>query len=96
MNQTTLRAFWNGPPERLPGGFAVIQRKGDRTFIAVCETWTHFLGWELRLDIDGRGLQMSTVVRSAADMLDERLFPPAPETPPTSPERPATPDTPPD
>ena len=26
--------------------------------------WSHPFGWELRLEVDGRGLQMSSVVRS--------------------------------
>jgi hypothetical protein len=37
---------------------------------AVCEVWTHPLGWELRLMIDGHGMQMTSVVRSAAEMLE--------------------------
>jgi hypothetical protein len=31
--------------------------------------WTHEFGWELRLMIDGRGLQMSSVLRSAEEMV---------------------------
>ena len=40
---------------------------------ATCEVWTHLFGWELRLVIDGRGLQMSKVVRSPGeDARDDR------------------------
>ena len=62
------RPFWTGPPERLPDAFTLTKRKGDRTFAAVCEVWTHPFGWELRLMIDDHGLQMTNVVRSAADI----------------------------
>ena len=64
-----LREFWNGDPERLPDGFTVTKPKGDHTMTAVCEVWTHPFGWELRLQIDGRGLMMSSVVRSGGEML---------------------------
>jgi hypothetical protein len=63
------REFWNGPPERLPDPFRMTKQKGDRALSAVCETWSHPFGWELRLEIDGHGLQMSSVVRSAEEML---------------------------
>ncbi len=36
---------------------------------AVCEVWTHQMGWELRLQNDGQGLLMSSVVRSGAEMI---------------------------
>ncbi len=42
--------------------------KADHTLTAVCEVWTHPLGWELRLEIDGHGLQLSSVVRSAREL----------------------------
>src|SRR5437870_350353 len=40
------------------------KQKTDRVMTAACEVWSHQFGWELRLQIDGRGLQMSSVVRS--------------------------------
>jgi hypothetical protein len=43
--------------------------KGDHTLTAACEVWTNPFGWELRLMIDGHGMQMTSVVRSAAEML---------------------------
>lgn len=67
--QVLQREFWNGPPERLPDAFRMTKQKGDRALSAVCETWSHPFGWELRLMIDSHGLQMSCVVRSADEML---------------------------
>ena len=55
-------------PERLPDGFNLVKAWGSRTLTAACETWRHHLGWELRLVIDGQGLLMSRVVRSAPEM----------------------------
>jgi hypothetical protein len=40
--------------------------KGDHTMTAVCEVWAVELGWDLRLMIDGHGLQMSSLCRSGA------------------------------
>jgi hypothetical protein len=37
--------------------------------VVVCEVWTHKMGWELRLQVDGEGLLMSSVTRSGAEML---------------------------
>ncbi len=36
---------------------------------AVCEVWSHPDGWELRMVIDGHGVLLATVVRSAPEML---------------------------
>ena len=58
--------FWNGP-EQLPDGFQAIMPRGPRTMTATCEVWTHPVGWELRLIIDG-GTLMATVVASASEM----------------------------
>jgi hypothetical protein len=62
------RRFWNNGPERLPDIFRLTKQKSSETLCAVCELWTHPFGWELRLSIDGHGLQMSSVVRSAGEM----------------------------
>ena len=68
--QVPKREFWtNADPERLPDAWRMTKSKGDRVLSAVCETWSYPFGWELRLTIDGRGLQMSSVVRSAAEMI---------------------------
>lgn len=64
------RSIWNGPPERLPDAFRVTKPKGGRTLSAVCGTWTHPFGWELRLMIDGHRMQMTSVVRSASEMVE--------------------------
>ena len=37
---------------------------------AVCEVWAVELGWELRLQIDRHGLQMSSLCRSGREMVD--------------------------
>jgi hypothetical protein len=46
----------------------MTKMEGDHTMIAVCEVWAVELGWDLRLMIDGHGLQMSSAVRSAEEM----------------------------
>jgi hypothetical protein len=43
--------------------------KGDQVLTAVCEVWTHPLGWELRLHVDREGFLMSSVTRSGAEMI---------------------------
>ena len=55
-------------PERAADGFNMVKALGCRTLTATCETWTHQLGWELRLVIDGHDLQTARVVRSADEM----------------------------
>jgi hypothetical protein len=62
------RSIWNGPPERLSDAFRLTKLKGKRAETPVCEIWSHPFGWELRLTIDGHGLQMSSVVRSADEI----------------------------
>jgi hypothetical protein len=66
--QVPQREFWNGPPGRLPDAFGLSKPKGDHTLTAACETWTHPLGWELRLMIGGHGMHMTSVVRSSGEM----------------------------
>jgi hypothetical protein len=53
--------FWNGPPARLPDAFCMSKQKGQRTITAVCEVWTHPVGWELRLILGGHRTQMTSV-----------------------------------
>jgi hypothetical protein len=48
---------------RFRDAFRITEQKGDSRFTAACELWSHQFGFELRLMIDGRGLQMSSVVR---------------------------------
>ncbi len=64
---TTQRAIWNGDPEKLSNAFRLTKFKGERVLTATCEVWSHQFGWELRLTIDGRGLQMSSVARTPAE-----------------------------
>ena len=58
----------NTMPERLPDAFNLVKEWGARTLTATCETWTHPLGWELRLLIDGMDLHVPRVVRSANEL----------------------------
>ena len=69
-SKITRREFWNGDPERLPDGFTVTKPKGDHVLTAVYEVWTHEMGWELRLQVEGHGLQMSSLCRSGREMVD--------------------------
>ena len=52
-------------PQQLPQGGRAPQWNGTRTLIAVCEVWSHPLGWELRLTTDGYGLETSAICHSA-------------------------------
>jgi hypothetical protein len=47
----------------------LTKSEGDETLAAVCEVWSHEFGWELRLMIDGHGLQMSSAAQSGAEMV---------------------------
>jgi hypothetical protein len=70
MSNVPQRLYWNGPPERLRDDFRMTKPKPDGVLSAVCEVWSHEFGFELRLTIDGRGRQMSSVVRSGAEMVE--------------------------
>jgi hypothetical protein len=65
------RAVWNGTPDRLSDAFTLTKTKDDSTLRGVCEVWTHQFGWELRLTVDGHGLLVSSVVRSAEDLREK-------------------------
>jgi hypothetical protein len=56
-------------PLRMPQGFRLTKPNGDHPISAVCEVWSHPLGWELRMVIDGHGLLLATVEGSAPKML---------------------------
>ena len=58
----------NTMPERVPDAFNLVKEWGARTLTATCETWTHPLGWELRLLIDGLDLHVGHVVRSSDEL----------------------------
>jgi hypothetical protein len=71
MSHVPRREFWNNPePERLPDGFRMTKVKGDYTTTAVCEVWAVEMSRDLRLMIDGHGLQMSSLCRSGREMVD--------------------------
>jgi hypothetical protein len=52
-------------PEWVSEAFRLTKREGHETLTLVCEVWKHPLGWQLRLVIDGHGLQTSATVYSA-------------------------------
>ena len=62
MSLVPPHAIWNGEPERLSNAFGLTKTFGDEVLTATCEVWSHPRGWELRLVVDGQGLQMSLVV----------------------------------
>ena len=68
MSTTLQRAHWNGQPTRLGDLFRVHKMRGDKRLDAACELWTHALGWEVRLEING-DLQRSEVFRCQDDVL---------------------------
>jgi len=62
------RQDWYGTPQKQRELFSVQKPRSGRTLVAVCELWTHPLGWELRLMI-AHELHRSEVCRSQDDML---------------------------
>ena len=68
MTATLQREHWNGQPTYLGDLFCVSKARGDKTLIAACKLWTHALGWEVRLEING-DLQRSEVLRTQDDVL---------------------------
>lgn len=59
------RAVWNGQPYRLEDLYILTRNAHN----AVCELWTHWAGWELRLMIDGDTIQ-TQVCRAEKDVRD--------------------------
>jgi len=68
MSATLQREHWNGEPTRLGELFRVATTRGEKQLTAVCGLWTHHLGWEVRLEVNG-DLQRSEVLRSQDDVL---------------------------
>ena len=68
MTATLQREHWNNQPTHLGDLFRVSKARGDKTLTALCKLWTHALGWEVRLEING-DLQRSEVFRSQDDVL---------------------------
>ena len=48
--------------------YRLSKTRGDKMLTTVCKLWTHALGWEVRLEINGE-LQRSEVFRSQDDVL---------------------------
>ena len=46
------RPFWTGQPLKGHDLFTLRCYEENRLRVAVCEVWTHYFGWELRLCID--------------------------------------------
>jgi hypothetical protein len=67
MSGTLQRALWHGQPSELGTLFRVSKTRGDAKFHAVCVLWTHQLGFEVRLEVNG-DLQRSEVLRSQDDV----------------------------
>jgi len=68
MSATCNASNWNGQPTVLGDLFRVTKTRGDKQLEAACRLWTHQLGWEVRLEING-DLQRSEVFRSQDDVL---------------------------
>jgi hypothetical protein len=68
MSATLQREHWNGLPALLGDLFRVSKMRGDKQLDAACRLWTHQLGWEVRLEING-DLQRSEVFRSQDEVL---------------------------
>jgi len=52
-------------PEWVSEAFRLTRREGVQTLTLVCEVWKQPIGWQLRLVIDGHGLESSAMVYSA-------------------------------
>ena len=63
MSATLQREHWNGRPTHVGDLFRVHKMRGDKRLGAACQLWTHALGWDVRLEING-DLQRSEVFRS--------------------------------
>jgi hypothetical protein len=63
MNATLQREHWNGQPTYLGDLFRLHKMRGDKRLEAAARLWTHNLGWEVRLEVNG-DLQRSEVFRS--------------------------------
>jgi hypothetical protein len=59
------RPFWDGVPKEL-GMWWTLRKNAHE---AICRMFSHALGWELRLDVDGQ-MMRTAVCRSQEDVLD--------------------------
>lgn len=62
------RAVWHGEPYRLEDLFLLIKNEHR----AVCEVWTHWAGWELRLIVDAADPVQTQVCRGEQDVMNVR------------------------
>jgi len=70
MEHRTLQwEFWDGTPAPLGAGWRLHKSICGRSRQAVCELWSHQLGWELRLVVDGGDFRRSQVCRSQDEVL---------------------------
>lgn len=60
------RAVWNGQPYRLEDRFLLTKNEHR----AVCEIWTHWAGWEVKLLIDSGDPIQTQVCREEKDVFD--------------------------
>ena len=53
MSTPIQRSVWDGHPVSLGTGFTLTRPKAGRELTATCGLWSHQLGWELRLEVNG-------------------------------------------
>ena len=68
MTATLQREHWNGQPTYWAISSALAKRAATRRSARSAKLWTHALGWEVRLEINGE-LQGSEVFRSQDNVL---------------------------
>jgi hypothetical protein len=71
MPDVLHRSAWDGTPVKGGDLFVLTKTRGCKVDSAICEVWSHQLGWELRLLIAGE-LQQSQVCRAAHEWLDTK------------------------
>jgi hypothetical protein len=64
------RPDWLGPPVSLGEGWRLHKQICGRSRQALCELWSHQLGWELRLVVDDGELTRSQVCHTEDEILD--------------------------
>jgi hypothetical protein len=61
---------FDGPPVYVREAFRLSKTRSGQSRTAICEVWTHAVGWELRLSIDGDSHRISTA-RSVVEMAEK-------------------------
>lgn len=67
--QILQREFWSGRPVKQGDALRLRKTKDGRERTALGELWSHQLGWELRLLVDGEFVQ-SRVCRAQDEVFD--------------------------